>query len=111
MHINGGQLVVLMEVFSGGFLAVACVFPLLYSHALRKREALELNALELFDTKISIGAAAINAITATVSLAIAWLTPIRWVGFSGIVYFMLGPGFTIYFSLMGRKRRRLQQRT
>jgi uncharacterized membrane protein len=109
VHITGGQLPVLMKVFSGGFLAVACVFLLLYSHALRKREALELNALEVFDTKISIGAAAINAFTAIVSLAIAWLTPIRWVGFSGIIYVMLGPGFTIYFSLMGRKRRRLKQ--
>ena len=100
---------VLMKVFSGGFLAVACVFLLLYSHALRKREALELNALEVFDTKISIGAAAINAFTAVLSLAIAWLMPIRWVGFSGIIYVMLGPGFTIYFSLMGRKRRWLKQ--
>ena len=109
VHIEGGQLPILMKVFSGGFLAVACVFLLLYGHALRKRKALALNALEVFETKISIGAAAINAFTAIVSLAIAWLTPIRWAGFSGMIYVMIGPGFTIYFSLMGRRRRRLQQ--
>ena len=109
VQIRGGQFPVLMEIFSGGFLAVACVFLLLYSHALRKREALELNALEVFDTKISIGAAAINAFTAIASCAIAWLSPIRWVGFSGMIYVMLGPAFTIYFSLMARKRTQLEQ--
>lgn len=109
VHINGAQLPVLMEVYSGGYLAVACIFLLLYGHALRKREALELNALEVFDTKTSIGAAAINAFIAIVSLAIAWLTPIRLVGLSGLVYILLGPGFPIYYSLMSRKRRRMQK--
>jgi hypothetical protein len=110
VQIKYNQVPLLMEIFSGGFLAVSCIFMLLYSHALHKRDALELNSLEVFDTKVSIGAAAINAFTAIASLAIAWLAPIQWSGFSGIIYaILLGPSLTIYYWVMGRKRGRLER--
>ena len=110
VQIEYRQVPLLMEIFSGGFLAVSCIFMLLYSHALHKRDTLELNVLEVFDTKVSIGAAAINAFTAIASLAIAWLAPIQWSGFSGIIYpILLGPSFTIYYGVMGSKRRRLER--
>ena len=108
VQIKNGQVPLLMGIFSGGFLAVSCIFMLLYGHALHKRDALELNALEVFDTKVSIGGAAINAFTAIASLAIAWIAPPQSSGYSGIIYpILLGPSFTIYYSLMGTKRRRL----
>ena len=110
MKIEDRQVPLLMEIFSGGFLAVACIFMLLYGHALLRREPLELNALEVFDTIVSIGGAAINACTAIVSLAIAALAPARWSGFSGMIYpILLGPSFSIYYATMGRKRRRLME--
>lgn len=106
--IEPNQLPQLMAVFSGGFLAVACVFMLLFAHALRKRTELDLSALEVFDTKISIGAAGINAFTALVSLLIAFLAPVKWGGLSGMIYpVLLGPGFSIYYTIMGGKRRKL----
>jgi uncharacterized membrane protein len=108
VQIKDRQVPLLMEIFSAGFLAVSCIFMFLYGHALQKRDALELNALEVFDTKVSIGAAAINALTAIVSLVIAWLAPIEWSGVSGVIYpILLGPSFTIYYWVMGSKRRRL----
>ena len=106
--IEPHQLAQLMAVFSGGFLAVACVFMVLFTHALRKRTELDLSALEVFDTKISIGAAGINAFTALVSLLIAFLAPVQWGGLSGMIYpVLLGPGFSIYYTIMGVKRRKL----
>ena len=79
---------------------------LLYGHALRRRDALELDAREVFDTKVSIGAGAIYAFTAITSLVIAWFTPVQWSGFSGIIYpILLGPSFTIYYWVAGSKRR------
>lgn len=108
VQIKDRQVPLLMEIFSAGFLAVSCIFMLLYGHALHKRDALELNALEVFDTKVSIGAAAINAFTAIASLAIAWIAPIQSSGFSGIIYpILLCPSFTIYYWVMGSKRGRL----
>jgi uncharacterized membrane protein len=108
VQIKERQVPLLMEIFSGGFLAVSCIFMLLYGHALHKRDALELNALEVFDTKVSIGAAAINAFTAIASLAIAWIAPIQSSGFSGLIYpILLCPSFTIYYWMMSNKRRRL----
>ena len=50
------QLPQLMAIFSGGYLAVAVLFMLLYGHALRRRAELELDARELFATRVSIGA-------------------------------------------------------
>jgi hypothetical protein len=81
---------------------------LLYGQALHKRDALELNSLEVFDTKVSIGAAAINAFTAIASLAIVWIVPSHSSGFSGLIYpILLSPSFTIYYWAMSSKRRRL----
>ena len=47
------QMASLMAIFNLGYLAVFGVFVLLFWHAYRKREALELNELERFDTRES----------------------------------------------------------
>jgi len=108
VEIEQQQFPHLMEIFSGGYLAVSCIFILLYAHALRRREVLELNAAEVFGTRVSMGAAAINAFTALVSLAIAFLVPAAHSGFAGMVYpVLLGPSFTVYYTIAGRRRRRL----
>jgi uncharacterized membrane protein len=105
--IEPDQLPHLMAVFSGGYLAVACVFMLMHYRALRKREALELNKMEVLETRISIGAAMMNAAVAFVSLGIALFG--RNGNLSGIIYpILIGPGFTIYYSIMGRRKRRLE---
>jgi hypothetical protein len=105
--IESHQLPQLMAIFSAGFLAVACIFILLFTHALRKRADLDLSALEIYDTKVSIGAAAINAFTALISLAIAFFGSVGTSGFAGLIYpILLGPGFSIYYTIVGRNRRR-----
>ena len=105
--IETRQIPQLMGTFSGGYLAVACIFILLYWSALRRREALELNAMEIFATRVSIGAAALNAGVALTSLAIVWLAPVQYVGLSGMIYpILLAPGFTVYYSIVGRKKAR-----
>jgi uncharacterized membrane protein len=103
------QLPQLMAIFSGGYLAVSCIFILLFLHALRRRETLELNAHEVFDTKVSIGATALQAFTALVSLGIVAIAPVRMAGLAGVVYpVLLSPGFTIYYGAMARRRARLE---
>jgi uncharacterized membrane protein len=115
VHLAGGvvenviephQMPQLMAIFSGGYLAVSLIFVLLFGHALRRREVLELNTLEVLATKISIGAAILQGSVAALSLL---LVALGAAGMSGLIYpILLCPGFTIYYTLMGRKRRLLQ---
>jgi uncharacterized membrane protein len=106
--INAFQLPQLMAIFSAGYLAVACVFMLLFRHALQMREELELDASEVYATRVSIGAAVIQAVVAGLSLVIALAGGARLGGMSGMIYpVLLGPGFTIYYMVMERKRKRV----
>jgi uncharacterized membrane protein len=106
--IEPDQLPQLMAIFSGGYLAVALIFILLFRHALRKRDLLELNETEAFATRISIGASMINAAAALISVCIALFGPVNLAGLSGLIYpVLLGPGFSIYYTVMGRRKRRL----
>jgi uncharacterized membrane protein len=103
--LTARELPQLMAIFSAGYLAVSAIFVLLFGHALRRRAALDLSAMEIFLTKVSIGAAALNGVTALVSLA----TALAGGGaVSGVIYpILLGPGFTIYYTVAGAKRRRI----
>ena len=117
VHLPGGavenvieaeQLPHLMAIFSGGYLAVACVFILLFYRALRRREELQLNELEVFETRASIGGAMMNGAVAAVSLGIAFAGN---GGLAGVIYpILIAPGFTIYYSIMGRRKRALESR-
>ncbi len=117
VHLPGGavermiepeQLPALMAIFSGGYLAVACVFMLLFRRALSKRKELELDALEVFETRVSIGASMINGAAAAISLVIALVGGARYGGAAGVIYpIVLGPAFTVYYSVMGRRKRKL----
>ncbi len=107
--IEPHQVSQLMAIFSGGYLAVSCIFLLLFVHALRKREQLELNTIELHRTKVSIGAVLLQGFTASVSLALVLFGGERFGGWAGLVYpMLLGPGFTIYYSVMAAKERCLK---
>jgi uncharacterized membrane protein len=105
--IEGRQVPALMEIFSAGFLAVSIIFLLLFYRALRKSEQLELNALEILDTRSSIGINLINAGTALVSLAIAFFGGPSWASWAGLIYpILIGPSFTIFYTIMGLKKRK-----
>src|SRR6185295_8981591 len=67
---SGDQFASLMIIFNLGYLAVFGVFVLLFWHAYRKREALELNELEQFDTRESIQESALNCGIAILSLVV-----------------------------------------
>jgi len=108
--IEPHQMPQLTAIFSAGYMAVCGVFLLLFWRALKRRSELELNAMEVLDTRISIGASLVQGATATVSLLVALfggsLAPM-----AGVVYpIMLAPGLTIFYSIMGRRRRLLGTR-
>jgi hypothetical protein len=61
------QIPALMAIFSAGYVAVSFVFLLLFLRALSRRDQLELDALESFETRVSIGAALINLTVGAIS--------------------------------------------
>src|SRR6267378_6022120 len=69
--VEPGDLPKLMIIFGIGYVAIFAVFILLYWHALRTRAVLDLNELELFDTRNSIQEAALNCGVGLISIAVA----------------------------------------
>src|SRR5258705_2945039 len=81
---NHEQMASLMTIFNLGYLAVFGVCVLLSCHAYRKREALELNELERFDTRESMLESALNCGIAIVSLLVLAIGGAAPAGFAGI---------------------------
>jgi len=104
------QMPQLMLVFDAGYVAIFAVFVLLFYHAYRQRQGLNLNTVEVFDTKASMFNASFNLFVGLVSASIALLSGLRFGGIAGLIYpALLMPGLTISGMILGRKRRLLMQ--
>jgi len=106
---NDGQMGTLMLIFGAGYLAIFLVFVLLHIHAYRKREQLELNELEKFDTISSIQEAVLNSAIAIVSMSIVWFGGARMAGFAGMAYMFTGVVMAIHGFIMGARRKKLEE--
>jgi uncharacterized membrane protein len=104
------QLARLMVIFDLGYLAVFGVFVLLFYHAYRKREALNLNELERFDTRDSILESALNCGIAVFSLMIMLIGGASRAGLAGVAYMLTPVVMTIHGMIMGKRRKQLEQR-
>jgi uncharacterized membrane protein len=105
--IEGDQMGQLMLIFGIGYFAVFAVFVLLYFHAYRKRDDLQLTKLELFDTRTSIQESALNCMVALISIALVLFGGTRYGPLAGLTYMMTGVVLTIHGTLMGRRRGRM----
>jgi uncharacterized membrane protein len=105
---NNEQMASLMTIFNLGYLAVFGVFVLLFWHAYRKREALELNELERFDTRESILESALNCGIAIVSLLVLAIGGAARAGLAGMTYMLTPIVMTLNGRIMGRRRRKLK---
>ena len=105
---SADQVTTLMIIFGIGYIAVFGVFVLLYWHALRQRERLELNELETFDTRTDIRESGLMVGIAVVSLAFAVL--LRNATLSGMTYMLTPVVMTVHGTLNGRRRKKLEQR-
>jgi hypothetical protein len=105
--VEGDQMGTLMLIFGIGYVAVFAVFILLHLHAYRKRRELELNEIELFDTRNSIQESALNCGVGLLSMCLAAFGG-RYAGLAGPVYLLVGVVLTIHGTFMGKQRRRLE---
>jgi uncharacterized membrane protein len=105
--IKEGQVADLMTIYGVGYITIYMLFLLMYNHALRKKEVLELTPLEIFDTRTKLYSQAILIGIGALSIVLAHLVPAGMAGLSGMCYLLIGPIFWIYFSRRGRMRRRI----
>ncbi|MBC7923633.1 MAG: DUF1211 domain-containing protein [Ferruginibacter sp.] len=96
LMVKTQQLPTLMTIYGLGFVAVFGLIALLYAHAYRQRDALELNAVEVFETKGKIVGNGINVLVAAALVGFAqWGDP-GAVGNAFFVYFLIFPIQLLY---------------
>jgi hypothetical protein len=111
VRIEQRQVPELMYIYSAGYIIIYLLFFFMYLHASRKKDELELTAIEFYDTKTRMWAQLILVLVGILSVIAASVLPIERAGSAGFAYFLIGPAFSIYFSVRGKKRRKLQEAT
>jgi len=91
IDVHKGNPRVLLLIYGLGFAGIFVLFFLLYLHAHRKREELELNEFELHDTETAMWMYGAYIVIGLVSIVLAQVLPWKWVGLAGWTYFLLGP--------------------
>jgi uncharacterized membrane protein len=96
----------LMRVYAVGFTSVFSIFALMYTHAYRLRNELELNPVEALQTRFAIQENIAMVIVGTVSFALTFRNP-AWAGWW---YFVLGPVLGIHGAMTGKRIRLLSEK-
>ena len=101
----------MMIVYGLGSVAVFAIFAVLYWHAYRRRGEMELNELEVHDTRVEITSNLIYVAVGLVSIALAALHvggPAS-AAFSGFAYALLGPVHWLHGRHAGKRRKQLEK--
>lgn len=106
---NPDQMATLMIIFGIGYVAVFAVFALLYWHAYGRRSALQLNELEVFDTRTDIRESLLNVGIATVSIALAVFGRGSFARFAGMIYMVTPIVMSVHGIMTGKRRQKLEQ--
>jgi uncharacterized membrane protein len=64
---------IMLSIYAAGLVAISLIFFLLYYHAYRKRQDLDLNELEVFDTRRSLESLLHIIVIGCLLIAIAWV--------------------------------------
>jgi uncharacterized membrane protein len=90
--IRNSQTPLLMQIYSGGVVAVFTVFALMYWNAYRRRGELGLDARQTLDARLNIIDNAGIALIGVLSVAIATFGgPVAAAVVAGPIYFLIGP--------------------
>jgi len=90
-----------------GLILIYLVFYLLYKNALKFKNELELNELEVFETKVSLYSFAAMAIIPVLSIILLFILPDQYQYFAGMIYCSFGIVVPVYYTLVDKKRKAL----
>src|SRR5947208_682608 len=96
---------VLFTVYGIGVMAVFWILAALYAHALRRRDELQLNAVEIIDTRESVYDNVFMGLFGLISLTLA---NTGFIGLAGPIYFLIAIPKTAVHWLMGVKRTKVE---
>lgn len=102
-----GDIGKLMTIYGIGFIFIYLLFFFMYLHAYKKRKLLDLNALELYDTKTRLYKNMVMIAIGLVSIFLSLVLADDSAGLSGLSYFLIGPAMSIFYSYRGKKKRLL----
>ena len=104
------QVPLMLVVYGLGFAAVFAIFALLYMHAHRKRFELDLNELEVFDTRSWFQENALMSLVGVLSVALALTRDGRYTAFAGMSYWLIAPVLFVHGHMRGRRRKSIESR-
>ena len=88
-----------------GFFILMSLFSLLYLHAYRRRDALELDPLEVFDTRSMAGHHAVSASVGLFAMLFAVFAPVTLAFLSPSSFALMGPAHWFYGARRDKARR------
>ena len=94
-------------IYGLGFLVLFSLFALLYRHAYKRRMALGLTPLEVFDVKMYAGHHVVSATVGLVALLVAVAGPLALAPISPSCFALMGPGHWWFGSRADKRRRAL----
>jgi uncharacterized membrane protein len=100
---------VMFTIYGLGFTSIFLLYALLYRHALTKRDDLQLNPVEVLDTRTHVFMFSANVVIGLLSVTLAWALPDQLVGLAGFVYFLIGIMAGTIGTIMGNRRRRVEE--
>jgi hypothetical protein len=106
--VAANQMGKMMVVFSIGYVAVFAVFALLYWRAYIKRGELELNRLEVLDTRAEWEEHLLHVSIGLISIGLASRGDRNFAALAGYCYALIGPVMTVHGMMVGKKRRKLE---
>jgi len=106
--IGPGEGVPLMVIYGAGYAAIFAILWLMYRHALKNRESLLLDEVEVLLTRAARRGHLINIAIAAASILVVLIGGDRWSGVAGFTYALVGPLMTLNGTLAGRSLRRLE---
>ena len=102
----------MMIIYGVGYMAVFGIFALLYWHAYRRRAEMELNELEIHDTRVEVVSSLLYVAVGLLSILVAafgvggYLAPML----AGFAYALLGPVHWAYGRVAYKRRRELEEK-
>ncbi|HUR79957.1 MAG TPA: TMEM175 family protein [Thermoanaerobaculia bacterium] len=106
---GGANASTLFVIYGLGFAGIFGLFVALYGHAWRQREELELNAVELHDTRTTMMMYGSYVAIGLASALIGAMASPAWMMWAGWMYFLIGPASAIIGARRGAQRRSLAE--
>ncbi len=106
-RIRPQQVSLLFTIYGAGMMAVFGVLALLHVHAYRRRDRLDLNEIEVLDTRLTIRHDVLYVLIGAISIIVANVVPGHYVGLAGWCYALIGVAEFVHNYRGGRQRERV----